>query len=348
MNSSVEKIFFLNEVRFISEKIITNIFVITGIVLNIVTFCIWVFGPKSKIVCCAVYFAANAFADVLLLTVRDEEFWLDYIEKTDVTCILIPFLNRASFQLSTWISAIITVERSLTIMCPFVFKSHTMRRRSKYVILVIVLLQPLSQYASLYFMKKGIGNEGDLNNPYCYPYNEELYEFDKFLGETCLTYLLPFIVVVVFNAATVFTLCRSRMRRITVSGSRDYVNVFTKLTLMTGVSFIIAFALTVFFTIDMRTRVDLIDMYLMVIYFVGRSMRYFNSCMNPIICFSVCKSLREDIKHFLSLVARKCQCACKGPQIEAARMNVDPDNIALNDVLPVNADTRLNVLSTPV
>ena len=214
---------------------------------------------------------------------------------------------------------------------------------------MIVLLQPLSQYASLYFIKTKIKNEGDLNITYCYDYNEELHEFDKFLGETCLTYLLPFIVVVVFNAATVLTLCRNRMRSNTMSGSRDYVNVFTKLTLMTGVSFIISFALMVFFTIDTLIRVHTNDMYiLIVIDYVAKSMRYFNSCTNPIICYIVCKSLRADMKHFLCLVARRFQCAFKRNHTETARMNMDPDNSASKDVLPVIADTRLDILSMPV
>jgi len=53
---------------------------------------------------------------------------------------------------------------------------------------------------------------------------------------------VPFIVIVVFNAATVFTLCRNRIRRNTVSGTRDFVSVFTKLTLIAGLSFVFSFA----------------------------------------------------------------------------------------------------------
>jgi len=65
--------------------------------------------------------------------------------------------------------------------------------------------------------------------------------FDELFGFLILTLLVPFFVIVVFNAATVFTLCRNQMRRNTVSGSRDYASVFTKLTLIAGVSFVIAF-----------------------------------------------------------------------------------------------------------
>jgi len=41
------------KVRFISENILTNIFVMVGRVFNVAAFLVWVFGPKSKVVCCA-------------------------------------------------------------------------------------------------------------------------------------------------------------------------------------------------------------------------------------------------------------------------------------------------------
>ena len=105
------------------------------------------FGPKSKVVCCAVYFAANSVADILLLTVRNERFWTD---NTIFACVFLVFVFQASLQLLTWITAIFTVERSLTILWPFVIKSQTVRKRSGFVILVIVLLQLLAQYQTLF------------------------------------------------------------------------------------------------------------------------------------------------------------------------------------------------------
>ena len=121
---------------------VANIFVVVGLLFNVVAFLVWVFGPKSKVVCCAVYFAANAAVDTLYLAVRHDWFWTNnyaYLKYStqysaytqdmfiDVLLVLNPFLYRTSLQLSTWISAIVTVERSLTIMWPFVFKSQTMR-----------------------------------------------------------------------------------------------------------------------------------------------------------------------------------------------------------------------------
>jgi len=349
MNSYYEQLeILLGRIRFITDEIITNIFVITGILFNVVALCIWVLGPKSKSVCCSVYFAANAVADILLLTVRDYFYWHTYIRSTAFTCKMTAFLYRASFQLSTWISAIITVERSITILWPFVFKSQTMRRRSLFVILVIVLLQLITQYNALYF------TENDVSTCIYTDYQIYKYKFDRLFGYMVLTLMVPFFLIVVFNAATVFTLCRNLMRRNTVSGTRDHVNVFTKLTLLTGVSFVVAFTLTVYQGLIDYRNLDLNDdwmksiIILFIIKDVSNCMKHFNSFMNPIICFIVCKSTRDDIKHFMKVVAQKVLRPCRRTQREASRTNVNPENIELEQVVPVNAGTTLNVQSTPV
>jgi len=44
-------------------------FIILGIAINLIAFCIWMFGPKSKTLCCATYFALNAVADFLCCTI---------------------------------------------------------------------------------------------------------------------------------------------------------------------------------------------------------------------------------------------------------------------------------------
>jgi len=75
---------------------------------------------------------------------------------------------------------------------------------------------------------------------------------------------------------------------------------------------------------------------------------HFTSFMNPIICFIVCKSARDDIKHFLRIVAQKVLRPCRRTQREASRTNVNPENIELEQVCPVNAGTTLNVQSTSV
>ena len=52
---------------FIGRDVLEPTFSCAGVVLNALVFCIWMFGPKSRSLCCATYFSANAIADFLLL-----------------------------------------------------------------------------------------------------------------------------------------------------------------------------------------------------------------------------------------------------------------------------------------
>ena len=58
----------LTDVEKISQWIFLG-FLVLGIPLNVIVFFSWLIGPKSKTLCCATYFAANAAADLLCLTI---------------------------------------------------------------------------------------------------------------------------------------------------------------------------------------------------------------------------------------------------------------------------------------
>jgi len=145
----------METLEFIGLKVLEPTFANAGAVLNVLAFCIWVFGPKSKSLCCATYFAANAVADFLLLTIRPIylEKWIIHIawSKTEITCKIFRSLFNGILQVSTWLSAAITAERALTIILPFVFKSQDMSRRSKYIIAIIVVVQPITQILNLMY-----------------------------------------------------------------------------------------------------------------------------------------------------------------------------------------------------
>ena len=54
---------------------------------------------------------------------------------------------------------------------------------------------------------------------------------------------------------------------------------------------------------------------------------FLNSLMNSIICFIVCKSTRDDLKHFKGVLTRKirrsCICMCKIPQEDVQTTNMN-------------------------
>ena len=221
--------FFYNNIYY---NVILPIFVSVGLVVNVIAFCVWVFGQKSKSMCCAIYFAANSAVDFLFLT--RPLLWVDFgwyeriIPITNVTCKLFESFYNRCWQLTTCISAIITVERSLTILFPFVFKSQDMRKRSKIVLAVIIVLQPLIQSLTYYDLISG--------HIYCIFSSKDIFKvFSIFFG--VVVFVIPFAVILTFNVATVATLIRQRLRRKSLTGRRDHVNVFTKITLLTGASF---------------------------------------------------------------------------------------------------------------
>jgi len=142
------------KLRHISFHVILPIFVSIGLLVNAFAFCVWMFGPKSKAICCAIYFAANSAVDFLYLTspLIYFDIWYDgFIPTTDFICKFVYGFYDSCLQMSTCMSAIITVERSLMIIFPFVFKTKGMQKRSKIVTLVIIVLQPFMQFITLYY-----------------------------------------------------------------------------------------------------------------------------------------------------------------------------------------------------
>jgi len=335
-----------DKIDYISMNVILPIFVSVGLVANIFTFCAWVFGSKSKYMCCAVYFAANSAVDFLVLTypLFRNNYWQFSIPKTDFTCKLFVSFYRSVKHLTTCISAIITVERSLTILFPFVFKPQDMRKRSKIVLLVILILQPFMQFITFYYVYAK--DDDCVGNAIVVNYGSVFHAF--------VIILIPFAIIILFNVATVAALIRSR--RHAVSGHRDHVAVFTKLTLLTGVSFVLSYTIAVVITmyvlLDLEEFPRILDLMLSPSY----TMWLFNSAMNPIICMIVCKSVREDIALFVRAVGRRFrrQCTCRGTPSEIPASGASGGTAgarATEETASRNADTsaaNANVATTPV
>jgi len=303
------------KLRSIGWGVLEPTFMYAGTFLNALVFCIWMFGPKSKSLCCATYFTANAVADFLLLTIRPiiRGTW---IIESDITCKLLPSLLNSTLQVSTWISATITVERALTIVLPFKFKSQDMSRRSKYIVAIIIVMQPFTQIVSLIY--RTIKTNPDTDYTFCGSTLFDEWNIRESL-HLCFAIAIPFLVIIFFNLATITALCRNRFQQHTVSGNRDHVLVFTKITIMTGVSFVLSYFMYFYKFIlwisqGSVLRGPLRDRVFRVSLNLGEGMVYVNSCMNPIICLVVCRSMHYDIKSFLMAVIRKVRRPCASRQ----------------------------------
>jgi len=280
-------------------------FIILGIPINLVAFCLWMFGPKSKTLCCATYFALNAAADFLCCTIPGickYTLWMCarnymYIPLcSDIPSYIYEYTSSILLALSNWISASITIERAFTILWPFVFKPQDMQKRSKYVVLGICVL-----LVSTFVPLKCLTN---------YKQWKMVEQFD--LG---VRIVLPFTLIVTMNTAVVATLCRRKFQQSTASTNQTrFVEIFTKITLLTGLAFVLSNALYV--TQFILYGCPLItSLSVEIIYLFSECMYFFNCLSNPVICLIVCKSVREDLWSFVCMIARKCRntCQCRRP-----------------------------------
>ena len=303
--TDVTSLYWSYRIEFICTDVILPIVVLVGLSVNVAAFFVWMCGSKSKSMCCAIYFAANATVDFLFIThplLWNDNWHFGIVHATDFTCKRFESTYSSIMHLSTCISAIITVERSLTIFFPFVFKSQTMRKRSKVIILVMIVLQPCVQFVPLLYIERWAYKTWIFRSAIAAKYSFIFYAF------VCI--LLPFSVILTFNVATPATL----IRRNTVTGRQNHIHVFTKLALFTGVSFVLSYTLMALQMICNFLHID-IDAYISenILDTLGHTMLYVNSVMNPIICFIVCKCVRDDVKQMLTAVARMIRriCTCK-------------------------------------
>ena len=282
-------------------------FIILGIPINLIAFCIWVFGPKSKTLCCATYFALNAVADFLCYTIPGIVLYTDWLCDMNffnirqcfaVKTVYLLYTHSILLALSNWISASITIERAFTILWPFVFKPQDMQKRSKYVVSGICVLI-VSTFVPLQYFDSYIK-----------------FETEQF--DIALRIVLPFTLIVTMNIAVVATLCRRKFQQSTRSTNQTrFVEIFTKITLLTGLAFVLSNAIgVILFMFDMfgiQLNNNNTSSYL--IHFLGESMYFFNGLSNPVISFIVCKSVREDLWSFVCMIARKCRntCQCRRP-----------------------------------
>ena len=118
-----------------------------------------------------------------------------------------------------------------------------MSRRSKYIVAVIIVMQPFSQILNLMYITGG--TDPDTNGTYCqYTPVDEARIIESL--HMCLAIAILFLVIITFNLATIAVLCRNRFRQLITSGNRDHVLVFTKITIMTCVSFVISYFLELY------------------------------------------------------------------------------------------------------
>jgi len=296
-----------NEIHIAIHQVLGYMIIFGGPPANVIAFCVWTFGPKSKQVCCAIYFMAYAAADFLLLAVLGLVYLSQY-ENQIVKQMLCKISALATFTFlatSNWISAVITVERALTIVFPLSFKSQTMRGRSKYVVCVIFILLLLASSLWIYLIEHECWY-------FIIKYDETYYAV-----QLIVKIIVPFLLIVVCNVVTVVTLLRHKFRGTLMASNRPgLVTKFTKIAIVTGISFALTNALIIIVFVSDLTCYD-IGTFLNILTSDNGIMVYLNSLVNPIACMLFCKSAREDIKHFVCMIQQRfsrtniCTSCCR-------------------------------------
>ena len=127
-------------------------------------------------------------------------------------------------------------------------------------------------------------------------------------------------------------------------GRQDHVSVFTKLTLLTGVAFVLSYTLKGLIVIDTSFEFGMSLNTVNMLKPPAYVMLYLNQAINPVICFIVCKGVSDDLNHFIRAVTRRirhcCTCGPTQREVPASNVNYVPRAIAYIELTSRAAGTR--------
>jgi len=275
------------------SSIVLPVEIIIGIIANALVMIVWQFGAKSKGMPFSRYCSTLALVDLIVLafpaTLRVKFIFTDdVLSGVPNLCRFQNFVVYAMIQNSNWISAILTLERTLTILFPVMFQTQGIKKRSKVVLILLIIYTSLNNIPHLIYAKyndKMICHWDEL-------YYEKLFTYelvmDTFLGVT-----LPIVLIITCNVVTLVVLCTCRNQ--TRNDSRTHVvKTFKQLTLWTGMTLFIANVMWLFCVLIIIGVVSVQEGDYANLVQIANVMLYLNSSVNPLIYFLVCKPVRED------------------------------------------------------
>ena len=298
----------MDVVLYAFKNVILPVEIVGGSILNIIALSIWCFGPKSKQLQCAVYFATLSMIDTVLLAFPGVVLIFILFDKASLPtetafCKLHSFSSHFLLHCSNWIVAATTIDRTLTVLFPFTFRAKKIRMRSIKIIAAIISIVALAQFPRFIMSEK--------STIFC-AINEKYRDFVlwySLVWDMTVCLLLPFTAVISCNVASVVVSFKRRGKQRNVSNSRllNSTNVFSKLVIGTGVTFILANTLWVFCKIAEITKFDFLLLEAgSATHTVGNILVYFNNFMNPIIYCMLTTTARDDIKHAIHVMTRAC------------------------------------------
>ncbi|KAL4225612.1 hypothetical protein ACF0H5_016299 [Mactra antiquata] len=273
--------------------LISSIFVTLQLAIalpsNLISFIIWTKGKKSKSLACSMYFRLITLTDALSVLNNFCSMWLISYETHQVFSTFMSFFRFFLPSLSTWMMLCISIERYLSLICPFSFRPAGARIRA--IIAFVCLILILTGINSYVF----IPNVVDSN------YVIILAEIAS-LWSLCI---IPFVLINLTNILITIKLCMMKQQRLGQSRQPDHATSFTKIAITSCVLQSISVTPMMMYFLVLRGYVDWLDWkHLDLLASIVFSTLFLNNCFNFFIYYFNSSNFRSDFKEM-------CCCCCR-------------------------------------
>ena len=222
-------------------KVVPPILILLGTIGNILS--IVVLTRKSiKDSTTALYLTFLAASDLCVLYTGLLRQWTKHLFEYDVrhiseaVCKIHIWLVYSSLDFSAWIIIAFTLERVISVWCPFSTKTKCSRKYAMALLIaILVFLLALNSHVLYGFVNKGSMDEHDTGIKKCVDINENYYDFLSLVWpwiDLCVFCIIPVSVIVIGNGCILFGVIKSQRK--TRSRSVPSVNTNQRTSLQHG------------------------------------------------------------------------------------------------------------------
>jgi len=301
----------MDAVLFGFQRVILPVEIVGGIFINILAFCVWTFGTRSKKLPCAAYFATLSLIDTLLLAFPGviliiREIDITRLPNDTVFCKMQTFSLFFLLHCSNWIVCAISVDRSLTILFPFTFRAQDLGRRCKRTLVAIFIILTLTHIPILISIKEHPSKfiVCSINANFV-----NFYVTYSLIMDIVLSNILPFSIIILSNVAIATVLFKRKIQNFNPSSSsQQNIKVVAQLCLGTGLSFLLANSMLIFVRVAEFAKLTFIQSDTgLALFRIANILVYLNSFVNPMLYCIMMKATRDDIWAAIQVIARGCR-----------------------------------------
>ena len=227
------------------------ILLLVGSLGNLIT-CVVALRKKMRQTSSGIYLSLFAIIDTLFLCVRiipnvltflkgDSTIHLDQLEYyNSFTCKMYPYSLNYVEYLSAWLRLCFTVERTVAVTLPYIYRVHFTRRITFIMVLTCsVILAAANSPVIFFFIGKAKKCE-------TYGIKEDTLIWMDFVFST----IIPFTGIIVSNSIMIYSLCKTRRQRQQLTDSQVDIHKITMMCITTSLCFIMSTAPIRLYTIS--------------------------------------------------------------------------------------------------